>query len=377
MKVLMVAGARPNFMKVASLIREIRKHPEVSVLLVHTGQHYDPNLSDIFFTELGIAPPDVHLEVGSGSHAAQTASVMMKIEPVMAEFRPHVVVVVGDVNSTMAASLTAAKLAIPVAHVEAGLRSFDRSMPEEINRVVTDAVADLLFVTEPEAMANLKREGRPENKIFHVGNVMIDTLLANLDKIDARDVLSRFHLRPQQYVVVTIHRPSNVDSHQDLLRVLSVLEEIQKQWRVVFPIHPRTRSQLREFSLEHRAEKMRNLTLIEPVGYLDFIKLVKESRLVLTDSGGIQEESTVLGIPCLTMRKNTERPVTVSIGTNKLVGSDPEWILQAFHRAISENRKPAAIPEYWDGHASERIVRILLQLHELKELATDLHGLHG
>jgi UDP-N-acetylglucosamine 2-epimerase (non-hydrolysing) len=364
MKVLMVAGARPNFMKVAPLMREFQKYPQVSVLLVHTGQHYDPNLSDIFFTELDIPRPDVHLEVGSASHAVQTAQVMVKIEPVIIEFSPDVVVVVGDVNSTMAASLTAAKLGIPVAHVEAGLRSFDRTMPEEINRVLTDAVADFLFVTEPEAIVNLKKEGRPEEKIFHVGNVMIDTLMASMEKVDNRDVVSRLGLQPQQYVVVTIHRPSNVDTSHDLHRVLYVLEEIQKLWRVAFPIHPRTRAKLKEHSLNGRIQSMPNLILLEPLGYLDFVKLVKESQAVITDSGGIQEESTILGVPCLTMRNNTERPVTVSVGTNELVGSDPVQILQAFRRATSQSRKPSGIPQYWDGRAAERIVQVLVRIAE-------------
>lgn len=348
-------------MKVAPLMHEFRKYPELSVLLVHTGQHYDPTLSDVFFAELDIPHPDIHLDVGSASHAIQTAQVMIRIEPVMIQFRPDLVVVVGDVNSTMGASLTSVKLGIPVAHVEAGLRSFDRAMPEEINRVVTDAVADLLFVTEPQAIANLKREGRPEERIFLVGNVMIDTLLANVEKIDARTILPRLNLRPREYVVTTIHRPSNVDTERDLLRVLLVLEEIQKNCNVVFPIHPRTKSKLQEFSLMRRIQSMGNLMLIEPLGYLDFIKLVKESRLVMTDSGGIQEESTVLGVPCLTMRDNTERPVTVMVGTNELVGSDPKEILQAFYRTLYSNQKSRAIPEYWDGHAASRIVGIILK----------------
>jgi UDP-N-acetylglucosamine 2-epimerase (non-hydrolysing) len=348
-------------MKVAPLMRNFQQHPEISPLLVHTGQHYDPSLSDIFFEELEIPRPDVDLEVGSASHAVQTAQVMIKLEPVLMDFKPDVLLVVGDVNSTMAASLTAAKLSIPVAHVEAGLRSFDRSMPEEINRIVTDAISDLLFVTEPEAISNLLREGKSRDTVFHVGNVMIDTLLTNLHKIDSRATLEQLRLKPRQYVVATIHRPSNVDSSEDLRRTLSILDSIQRDWKIVFPIHPRTRAKLNQHSLERQIDSLENLALIEPLGYLDFLKLVKESRLVLTDSGGIQEETTVLGIPCLTMRNNTERPITVNQGTNQLVGSDPRRILEAFHRAAAAPQKRHSAPEYWDGHTAGRITSILLE----------------
>lgn len=361
MRVILVVGARPNFIKVVPLMRSFQRRPEVSPLLVHTGQHYDPTLSDIFFQELEIPRPDVELGVGSASHALQTAQIMIKLEPVLIDFKPNVLVVVGDVNSTLAASLTAAKLSVPVAHVEAGLRSFDRSMPEEINRVVTDAVSDFLFVTEPEAISNLVNEGKPRDSIFHVGNVMIDTLLTNLHKIDSRPILDRFRLRPREYIVATIHRPSNVDSSEDLRRTLSMLDAIQRDWKLIFPIHPRTRAKLSQHLLERQMDSMENLVLIDPLGYLDFLKLVKESRLVLTDSGGIQEETTVLGIPCLTMRNNTERPITVTQGTNRLVGNDPGHILDTFNEAISAPQKRHTIPEYWDGRAAERITNILAQ----------------
>jgi UDP-N-acetylglucosamine 2-epimerase (non-hydrolysing) len=346
-------------MKVAPLMRSFRQHPEISALLVHTGQHYDAALSDVFFKDLEIPRPDVDLEVGSASHAAQTAQVMIKLEPVLKDFTPDVVVVVGDVNSTMAASLTAVKLSIPVAHVEAGLRSFDRNMPEEINRVVTDAVSSFLFVTEPEAISNLLNEGKSRDSVFHVGNVMVDTLLSNLPRIDCRTSLDRLGLRPGEYVLATIHRPSNVDSSEDLQRTVSILDSIQRDWKLVFPVHPRTRVRLSQHSLERKIASLENISLIEPLGYLDFLKLVKESRLVLTDSGGIQEETTVLGVPCLTMRENTERPITVTQGTNQLVGNDPGRILDAFREAVSRPRKSPSVPEYWDGHAADRITGIL------------------
>jgi UDP-N-acetylglucosamine 2-epimerase (non-hydrolysing) len=357
---LAVAGARPNFMKIAPLMHEFARRPgRFEPILVHTGQHYDRAMSESFFRDLGIPEPDVNLGVGSGSHGQQTAQVLMKIEELLIERRPHAVLVVGDVNSTIAATLAAVKLDIPVAHVESGLRSWDRKMPEEINRVLTDSVSDWLFTTEPSAEQNLLREGVPPERIHFVGNVMIDTLLTHRKRARELDTLERLGLEPQAYAVLTLHRPSNVDSAEQLKRLFEVLGRLNKDLPVVFPIHPRTANAVAENLGGYRPD----LQLIEPLGYLDFLRLMMDAQMVLTDSGGIQEETTALGVPCLTLRDSTERPVTVTEGTNRIVGTDPAVIEAAILELrdlpatgpVPEGRRPAL----WDGHAAERIIDIL------------------
>jgi len=354
-RILAVAGARPNFMKIAALLRELRARERFEVFLVHTGQHYDSAMSESFFAELGIAAPDANLGVGSGSHAEMTAEVLRRVEPLLAAQQPDALLVVGDVNSTIAAALAAVKLGIPVAHVEAGLRSFDRRMPEEINRVLTDAISEWLFVTEPSGEENLRREGVDARRIHLVGNVMIDTLLHHLEEARKRDTLSRLGLVRGRYAVLTLHRPSNVDDPARLRGLFEVLEALHEEIPVVFPVHPRTQAAI-ERGLEGRRPGLR---LTEPLGYLDFLRLMADARLVLTDSGGIQEETTVLGVPCLTLRENTERPVTVSQGTNRIVGTDPATILAEARKILSGDAEPAGIPERWDGRAAARIADVL------------------
>lgn len=360
LKILNIVGARPNLPKIAPLLREMRRHPEIDPILVHTGQHYDEKLSDIFFRQMGIPEPHVNLEVGSGSHAAQTAEVLKRIEPVLLERKPDLVLVVGDVNSTIAVSLAAVKLGIPVAHVEAGLRSFDRSMPEEINRVLTDAIADYLFVTEEDAIEHLLKEGRPREAIHFVGNVMIDSLRHFLPIAQQSAIGDELRLKNgaawQRFAVLTLHRPSNVDSTEKLAELLGAIDSIAAEVPVIFPVHPRTQQRLAQAGIRLRPE----LRLIPPVGYLDFLCLLSEAALVLTDSGGIQEETTALGVPCLTLRENTERPITISQGTNLLVGTDPAKVVAAAKAALSGNGKAGRIPPLWDGQAAPRIVDILL-----------------
>ena len=347
-----VAGARPNFVKIAPILHEMHRRPEFHAQLIHTGQHFSPEMSQSFFRELDIPEPDINLEVGSGSHAQQTAEVMRRLEPVLLETPPDVLLVVGDVNSTLAAALVAAKLFVPVAHVEAGLRSFDRRMPEEINRVVTDALSDYLFTTEPVAERNLLAEGVAKEKIFFVGNVMIDTLLGFREKAARSGVLERLGVKAKGYAVVTLHRPSNVDAPAQLDGLLGALEQLSRELPVVFPVHPRTREKL-------QVADNGPLILTPPMGYLDFLRLMSEARLVLTDSGGIQEETTILQVPCLTMRENTERPITLEQGTNRLVGRQPEAILEAALAVLKGGGKPAQVPDLWDGHASSRILDVL------------------
>ena len=355
MNLLFVAGARPNFMKVAPLMWEVGRRAGVEAALVHTGQHYDRKMSELFFQELGLPEPDVNLGVGSGSHAVQTAEVMRRFEPVLLERRPDAVVVVGDVNSTIACTLTAAKLRVPVAHVEAGLRSFDRTMPEEVNRVLTDAISDWLFVSERSGVENLRREGVPDGRVHLVGNVMIDSLLACRDRAERSTILEDLRLPDRGYAVVTLHRPANVDDPATLGRLVGVLGRLAGELPVVFPVHPRTRAALGGV-LQGPAS---GIVAIDPLGYLDFLKLTAHARLVLTDSGGIQEETTVLNVPCLTLRENTERPATVDEGTNVLVGMDPTRILAAAWRAIAAPPRPARTPELWDGRAAGRVVDVL------------------
>ncbi|HET7258796.1 MAG TPA: UDP-N-acetylglucosamine 2-epimerase (non-hydrolyzing) [Candidatus Acidoferrum sp.] len=361
LKIINIVGARPNLPKIAPLIREMQRHPEIDPILVHTGQHYDEALSDIFFRQMGIPAPHVNLEVGSGSHAAQTAEVLKRVEPVLLERRPDLVLVVGDVNSTIAVSLAAVKLGIPVAHVEAGLRSFDRSMPEEINRILTDALAEYLFVTEEDAIEHLLKEGRPRESIYLVGNVMIDSLRHFLPIAQKSSIGDDLALKEgtdwRRFGVLTLHRPSNVDSTEKLAELLRAIDSIAAEVPVIFPVHPRTQQRLLQAGIKTHPQ----LKLIPPIGYLDFLCLLSKAALVLTDSGGIQEETTALGVPCLTLRENTERPITISEGTNLLIGTDPAKIIAAAQSIIAGKGKPGRIPPYWDGHAAERIVQVLLQ----------------
>jgi len=355
----MVVGARPNFMKAAPIYKELRLRPSVEVELLHTGQHYDRGMSDIFFDELGLPRPDLCLGVGSGSHAEQTAAVMVGLERAFVERRPDLVVVVGDVNSTMAGALAAAKLCIPIAHVEAGLRSFDRTMPEEVNRVVTDSLSSLLFTTEESANANLRREGHPEERVHFVGNVMIDTLVEHRARAVALEAWRRFGLAAGGYALVTLHRPSNVDDRETLAGIAGALRELARELPVVFPAHPRTAKRLEEFALAGALGGPAGVRTIEPLGYLEFLSLMTSARMVLTDSGGMQDETTALGVPCITLRTNTERPVTVQMGTSELVGSEPSRILAAARRALSGDWKRGRTPPLWDGRSAPRIAAVL------------------
>lgn len=409
LKWILVAAARPNFMKIAPLMRAIAAHNRLNgnrirPLLVHTGQHYDDNMSDAFFRDLNIPAPDIHLGIGSGSHAEQTGRVLVEFEKVLLRETPALVIVVGDVNSTMACALAAVKLHIPVAHVEAGLRSFDRTMPEEINRLVTDAVADYLFTPSPDGDANLLHEGVPKEKIFLVGDIMVDSLLFNLERAKKTDILKRLGLSRASagadtgsadaareasgsaaseiapYALLTLHRPANVDSPETFGRILQGLRLVAGRIPIIFPIHPRTRKQIAAFGLEEAfrfhdggaaslvslpVEEERSegrpgrIHCFEPLGYLDFLNLMAHARIVLTDSGGIQEETTVLDIPCVTIRDTTERPITLTEGTNVLVGDDPEKIAAAAERALSGQSRRGRCPAIWDGHTAERIVSIL------------------
>ncbi len=358
----MVAGARPNFMKVAPIYAEMRRRPdEFEPLIVHTGQHYDAAMSDAFFTDLGMPKPDVYLGVGSGSHAVQTARIMTEFEPVLLEYKPDWVLVVGDVNSTIACALVAVKLRVKVVHVEAGLRSRDRAMPEEINRILTDSISDLLLTTSQDADENLRAEGIPDEKIRFVGNVMIDSLLEHLKVAADSNVRKTLDVSEGEYAVCTLHRPSNVDDKQVFSGIIGSLIEISDHLPIIFPVHPRTRAKIDEFGLADDISAS-NIWLIDPLGYIDFMALYSGARLVLTDSGGLQEETTVLGIPCLTLRENTERPVTIELGTNILVGTDPETIKRSAIEVLAKVGKSAnaKIPPLWDGKAAERICNELL-----------------
>jgi len=358
-KVINVVGARPNFMKVAPIVEAMkRREREFTPLVVHTGQHYDAAMSDTFFSDLDLPQPDVYLGVGSASHAAQTAAVMERFEPVLIEEKPDWVLVVGDVNSTLACALVCVKLGVKVAHVEAGLRSRDRTMPEEINRLLTDQIADLLFTPSADADNNLLAEGIPAERIRLVGNVMIDSLIKHLPRAQESDTI-RQDLQLNDYAVLTLHRPSNVDDLTTLKRILEAIEEIGKRIPVVFPVHPRTKKMILELPSIERLANTVGLWFIPPLGYLDFLGLYSRARLVLTDSGGIQEETSVLGIPCLTLRENTERPITVTMGTNKIVGTDTEKIVDAAFAALAETAKPAVRIPLWDGHTAERILDAL------------------
>ena len=361
MKVINVVGARPNFMKVAPLVDAMkRREQQFTPLVVHTGQHYDTMMSDAFFKDLELPEPDLYLNVGSGSHAAQTAAVMERFEPVVLQEQPDWVLVVGDVNSTLACALVCVKLGIKVAHVEAGLRSRDRSMPEEINRLLTDQISDLLFTPSQDADENLRAEGIPEERIRFVGNIMIDSLLKQLPRAERSNI--RQDLQLNEYAVVTLHRPSNVDDPKTLQRILETLEQVSLRIPIVFPVHPRTEKMILGMEMAERLHYGKNgIMFTPPLGYLDFLQLYSGARLVLTDSGGIQEETTVLGIPCLTLRENTERPITVTMGTNTIVGTDPAKITSAAFAALDHKKSTERrIPPLWDGHTADRILDALL-----------------
>jgi UDP-N-acetylglucosamine 2-epimerase (non-hydrolysing) len=357
-KVLSVVGTRPNFMKTAPVVAELGRRPDAfEHVLVHTGQHYDREMSEIFLEELGLGKPDYSLAVGSGTHAAQTARVMERLEPVVVEVDPDWVLVPGDVNSTAAAALVVAKLGIPLGHVEAGLRSFDRTMPEELNRIVADNLSDALFIHSPEARTNLLAEGRPEEAIHDVGNTMIDTLFTLRERIAARRVTMRYGFEPGTYVVVTLHRPALVDNPALLTAAMGALEELAADFTVVFPVHPRTRLALEATGRDGESERLR---LLEPLGYLDFLGLVADAAAVVTDSGGIQEETTFLGIPCFTLRDNTKRPVTIAQGTNVLLGLAPERIADVPRLLPEVAARPHRIPPLWDGRSAARVVDVLV-----------------
>lgn len=354
-KIILVGGARPNFMKIAPLYFELLKYSKkFTPLIVHTGQHYDQRMSEVFFEDLGLPEPDINLEVGSGSHAVQTAKIMLAFEEVLLKHKPDLVVVVGDVNSTLACALVAVKLKIKVAHVEAGLRSFDKDMPEEVNRVVTDSLSDYLFTTCEDANQNLRREGSSQDKIFFVGNVMIDSLLGYYPKISQSDVLNKYQLKEKEYCLLTLHRASNVDEKETFHKIMTAIQQVAKRTKVLFPVHPRTKRMMEKSQVEEQ-----KLIITEPLGYLDFLKLEESARLVLTDSGGIQEETTFLKVPCLTLRENTERPVTITSGTNHLVGLDPKEITKEVDILLQDGHKDFVLPPLWDGKASQRIVEVL------------------
>ena len=361
-KIDLIVGARPNFMKAGPVIHQLRKRqPSWSVRVIHTGQHYDDRLSARFFRDLDLPEPDVSLNIGSGSQVSQVARTMAALEPEFREHAPDLVMVFGDVNSTVAGALTAAQMQIPLAHVEAGLRSFDRSMPEEVNRTITDSVAELLFVTEPSALENLAKEGVAKSRTHFVGNTMIDTLMAQLPRIREVALPARLGLDPGQFIAVTLHRPSNVDDPPSLGRIVEMLIQLADRRAVVFPVHPRTTARLREAGLLASLERHPRIRLLEPLGYLEFMSLVADAALVLTDSGGVQEETTMLNVPCVTLRRNTERPITVTAGTNILAGDGPSAALAIIDRTLagSARRAPPPAPEKWDGRAASRIVDVL------------------
>jgi UDP-N-acetylglucosamine 2-epimerase (non-hydrolysing) len=368
LRLLSVVGARPNFMKIAPLAAELRNLPNLQHILVHSGQHYDQQLSQNFFDDLDLPRPDVNLEVGSGSQAIQTAEIMKRLEPVLLDYKPHMVIVVGDVNSTLAAALTAVKLGIAVAHIEAGLRSFDMTMPEEINRKLTDAISSSLFVTEQSGVDNLRREGVPPERIFFVGNVMIDCLERHRALAAKSPILDRFGLRSGSrclpYAVLTLHRPSNVDAPETLQGILRAVGMLAESFPVFFPLHPRTRKNIEDFGLQNflsdaQTASKCGIVPLNPLGYLDFLALNEHASLVLTDSGGVQEETTAIGVPCLTLRENTERPATVEMGSNQVVGVNSDRILAAARSVIAKPRQNYRCPPLWDGKAASRIIPIL------------------
>ncbi len=377
MNVIQVVGARPNFMKVAPLHRAIKNLAGWTSKIVHTGQHFDAKMSDIFFTQLELPKPDFFLGIGGGSHTEVTAKIMLAFEKIVESEKPNLIIVVGDVTSTLACTLVAIKMGIPLAHVEAGLRSGDRTMPEEINRILTDSVANYLFVTEQSGLDHLKREGVPDEKVFFTGNVMIDSLVRYQEKAKSSIILEELGLQPSDlenrrevsrlyetdYIVMTMHRPANVDTESGLRSILELIELSTAKTKVVFPIHPRTRSNMAKFGLEDTLTQNKNLILTEPLGYLEFIQLMTHAKAILTDSGGIQEETTYLGIPCLTFRDSTERPITVTMGTNQLLADlNPKITFAALEKILAGHHKKGQIPPLWDGHAAERIAKNLFNL---------------
>ena len=359
-KIMNIVGARPNFMKIAPIISEMNKHAEFELKLLHTGQHYDDEMSSFFFEDLQIPEPDIYLGVDSGNHGEQTGKIMIEF---LRKFywTKNLIWYLGDVNSTIACGLVAVKLGVKFAHVEAGLRSFDRTMPEEINRLLTDQISDFLFITEKSAEDNLLKEGISRDKIHFVGNVMIDSLLGNLDRAQNSKIFTDLDLQPREFVLLTLHRPSNVDTRENFLEILTALQEIQKEIIVVFPVHPRSKKRLSEFGLNKKLKDMPNFLVQEPLGYLDFLKLMSEAKLVLTDSGGIQEETTVLGIPCLTLRENTERPVTVLQGTNEVIGVNAKRLVTESRKILNGTFKKGKRPDLWDGNAAKRLVDVLVE----------------
>lgn len=361
MKIACVVGARPNFMKIAPILEEMKAYPNLKPLLIHTGQHYDYTMSQVFFDELDIPKPDVFLNVGSGTHAVQTAKIMIEFDKVIAEHKPDMVLVVGDVNSTLACSLVSSKLWIPIVHVEAGIRSYDRTMPEEINRVLTDVISDYLMTPTEDANKNLAKEGISQEKVILVGDVMIDTLIKYKDKaISASSgIMQELGLEKASYVIMTLHRPSNVDIKENFAGILEALWEIQKHIKIVFPIHPRTKNRISKFGFSDKVSQMKNLIILEPLGYLKFMGLMINSKFALTDSGGMQTESTVINIPCLTMRENTERPETIREGTNTLVGNDTQTIISESMKILEGKGKKGTYPKIWDGHTARRIAEII------------------
>lgn len=365
--VYLVAGARPNFMKIAPIVRALRADGRLDFRIIHTGQHYDREMNDVFFEELGIPPPDVFMGAGGGSHAQQSAKIMVDFEKLCESARPDCVLVVGDVNSTLACSIVAKKMQIPVAHVEAGLRSGDMKMPEEINRLVTDAISDWFFVTEPSGVEHLRREGKPESSIHHVGHVMVDNVLFQAERLTAAQTAAfetaAFKAQHERYGVVTLHRPSNVDTEQGLQNAAQALRAISAKLPLIFPVHPRTRSALERFGIDLGP----SVTLIGPRAYNEFLGLWKDAVVVITDSGGLQEETTALGVPCVTVRENTERPITVDEGTNILAGTDPGSVIAAVDGVIAGRCKRGHRPELWDGKAAERIVKILVSSLEERQ----------
>lgn len=357
-KIISVVGARPNFIKIAPLHRAFQPYQEkIKHLICHTGQHFDEKMSEVFFKEFGLPKPDFNLGIGGGSHASQTARIMLAFEEILVAEKPDLVIVPGDVNSTMACSLVASKFGIPIAHVESGLRSFDRGMPEEVNRVVTDVLSDFLFVSEPSGLINLKNEGIADEKVFYVGNIMIDSLVDFLPKIEASQKVKELGMEKGEYVLVTFHRPSNVDSPEFLNELVDMLNDIAVRVPVVFPIHPRTRKHLESNGMLNKFSD--NVKFTEPIGYIDFLALVKDARFIITDSGGIQEETTFLGVQCITVRDNTERPVTVELGTNQLIGTDLKDVKKAYDKLFAGELKEGRIPELWDGQTAMRIAGIL------------------
>ncbi|MCH7759652.1 UDP-N-acetylglucosamine 2-epimerase (non-hydrolyzing) [Patescibacteria group bacterium] len=358
-KVICVAAARPNFMKIAPLLKEFKKHKIFKPILVHTGQHYDYNMSGSFFKELNISKPNYNLGIKAGRHGEQTGKTMIEFEKVCLKEKPQLVIVVGDVNATLAGALIATKLHIPVAHIEAGLRSFDRNMPEEINRILTDHISDYLFVTCEDGKINLINEGINKERIFLVGNIMIDTLLKQIQKSKKSKILIKLNLKSKEYALVTLHRPTNVDKKKTLKTLLQTFNIIQKEIKIIYPIHPRTKKQIKKFGLEKYLKQMENFITIPPLGYLDMICLLNNAKLLLTDSGSLQEESTALKIPCLTLRPNTERPVTVNIGTNIIVNANKNKIIKEINKILSGKEKGGKTPPLWDGKAAQRIVKIL------------------